>query len=134
MQLQQTAFDYHLDYISDQIQVATGVGQSANMLISTATKRNAQRQCVVCVNTPRRPKKGTDSRYECTECNVGLYFWLFQELSFSEIFLDVFFETNINKYVMRNLRKISFLSKVSPFRKLTWTLVNSTDVSTRNDV
>jgi hypothetical protein len=74
MQLQQTAFDYHLDYTSDQIQVATGVGQSENMLISTATKRNAQRQCVVCLNTPRRPKKGTDSRYECTECNVGLYF------------------------------------------------------------
>jgi hypothetical protein len=74
MQLQQTAFDYHLDYISDQIQVATGVGQSENMLISIATKRNAQRPCVVCVNTPRRPKNGTDSRYECTECNVGLYF------------------------------------------------------------
>ncbi|CAF1289214.1 unnamed protein product [Adineta ricciae] len=43
-----------------------------SLIPSTLTKQNPQRKCVVCAKTTRRTKKRTDSRYECTECDVGL--------------------------------------------------------------
>lgn len=34
--------------------------------------RYVQRRCHVCSHTSRRPRKRTDSRFQCTECDVGL--------------------------------------------------------------
>ncbi len=43
-----------------------------HIIPSTSARQNPQRKCVVCAKTTTRPKKRTDTRYECTECDVGL--------------------------------------------------------------
>jgi hypothetical protein len=34
--------------------------------------RTPQRRCYICSNTERRAKQRSDTRYQCTECDVGL--------------------------------------------------------------
>ena len=36
------------------------------------SKQTPQRRCYVCSNTERRAKERRDTRYQCTECDVGL--------------------------------------------------------------
>ena len=47
-------------------------GHFLSLIPSTTARENPRKQCVVCANTTRRAKRRAVSRYECTECNVGL--------------------------------------------------------------
>ena len=41
-------------------------------LIPSSAIKNTQRKCIVCSSSTRRPKVRKDSRYQSTECDVGL--------------------------------------------------------------
>ncbi len=43
-----------------------------SLIPSTSSRQNLQRKCVVCAKTTTRAKTRTDTRCECTECDVGL--------------------------------------------------------------
>jgi hypothetical protein len=43
-----------------------------SLIPSSLTSQSPQKRCVVCANTTIRATKSTKTRYECTECNVGL--------------------------------------------------------------
>src|SRR4051794_18582146 len=43
-----------------------------SLIPSTVAGENSWQQCVICANTSSRAKKGNVSRYECTECKIGL--------------------------------------------------------------
>ena len=43
-----------------------------SLIPSSAIKKSPQRKCIVCSSSTRRPKVRKDSRYQCTECDVGL--------------------------------------------------------------
>ena len=43
-----------------------------SLVPQTAERENPQRKCVVCAHTSRRPRKRTDSRFMCKDCDVGL--------------------------------------------------------------
>ncbi|CAF1017113.1 unnamed protein product [Rotaria sp. Silwood1] len=43
-----------------------------SLIPQTTNKENPQRKCVVCAHTDRRPRRRTDSRYICEDCDVAL--------------------------------------------------------------
>ncbi|CAF2785883.1 unnamed protein product [Rotaria sp. Silwood2] len=43
-----------------------------SLVPETTNRQTRPRKCVVCAHTTRRPRKRTDSRYMCKDCDVGL--------------------------------------------------------------
>ncbi|KAG0728873.1 PiggyBac transposable element-derived protein 4 [Chionoecetes opilio] len=49
-----------------------GVSHFISTIPATGTQRCPQRRCHVCQQTTRHAKKRKDTRYQCSDCNVGL--------------------------------------------------------------